>query len=1122
MPRGDMGTDFAGRLKEYRKRKGLTQTQVADALGVHLQTVSKWERGVSEPDISLLGEIAATLDVTVEELAGAPVGEETFTGGFSAVALGKCIAALRKAKGESQETLAQTAGTSGDTVSKWERGVVCPDAEALVALAAHFGVPLSKLYYGISPEEKTIDLPQAKKRKRRSVTFITACVLICITAVLVAVLLPAPATEGVAAEIFGVTVGETVYDVAEGEWFTPVSPEREGYEFLGWVDESGVYQSIPLQITSDIEIFPQFKAKEYTIDLWLNGGTLATPPPHTFTVESGEIELPAPVKAGTEFEGWYLSADYSGEPVTALSCECADVSLYAKWRDVVYTVRYVPNGGVMSVSNPSEVTAGESVVLASPSRAGYVFLGWYDAPSGGERVESVGGENARNLTLYALWQRSNAQFKVTYVLGGGTAAEGNPSVIGSGEIAVLLDPYREHYEFLGWNTRADGGGEFLTALAGVDGDIILYAIWKPNEYIVIYETDGGGYPDGKSNPNRVTYGERVELAPLVKYGYTFAGWWTTPDFSGASVTVIDENNVEECSRLYAKFLPKVYSVTFDAGEGSFEAEGESVSRHTFDVEYGGVFAMPRPEREGYEFLRWVDEQGREIAGIDRSNIREGMTLTAEWKSLAPVKYFIVYDLLCKDFTDKGGNPERADSTDSVVLAAPSRPGYEFVGWNDRSDGTGQFYSVIPSGRTEDLTLYAIWQSCTVSGSAEDFEIEVGDTYVIITGYDASEAGENTDIVVPSEIEGKPVTDVQGLLVGNSDGYVTVRSVTLPETVERIGAGAFEYVYADSLRIPSSVTAIADGAFVNVWVKELMFAQESRLEVLGEGALSGITVTDSPVILPDGVKELKTGSMPVAQDGVILPDTLESIEPYAFGNITPGGGEVRILLPRSVKKMGRHAFPANYYVYTPLSEDEVSFDAECMEGSRTVVFDFAPSDVVLSDGEQSTRLTGGQYFLPAPEKPGHVFMGWQDDEGKFVPRMFLPSRGGEDVRLTAVWEEKGDAGEGRTLLLKEGETLTFLVAPDTYPDSVTLLLLDVPAGTRVRLTETVSRAGDVMCAEFGIFPQYDASPSFGFIDAERNSSSRGAVYDGSALSSRETNTAYSQTAYFRVTLRLEVL
>lgn len=1115
-----MGTDFAERLKELRKRKGLTQTQLADALGVHLQTVSKWERGVTEPDISLIGETAAALGATVEELAGAPVPDETFTGTFSAVGMGRCIAALRKAKGESQEALAGVFGASGDTVSKWERGVACPGIDALAALAEHFEVSVSRIYFGIEPEERVIALPQAKKRRRRSFTFIAACALLCVTAILLAVLLPpALSTDKT---VFAVTADGVVYDVGEGEWFSPAEPSRNGYDFLGWTDENGVYQPIPLQITSDIEIFPTYRPKEYTIDLWLNGGRVSGDVPQSFTVESGSVTLPVPDKAGTEFEGWYLSADYSGEPVTAVLCACADIVLYAKWSDIVYTVKYVMNGGVMSVSNPSEVTAGESVGLASPSRAGYVFLGWYDAPSGGERVERVGGENARNLTLYALWQRSDAQSKVTYVLGGGVPVAENPAVIGVGETAVLHETRREGYTFVGWYLSADGRGEPVTSLSGGEEDITLYALWKPNEYTVIYETDGGHYRDGESNPNRVLYGETVTLAPLEKYGHTFAGWWAAPDFSGAPVTVIDENNVEECSRLYAKFLPKIYSVTFDAGEGSFEAEGESVSRHTFDVEYGGVFAMPRPEREGYEFLRWVDEQGREIAGIDRSNIREGMTLTAEWKSLAPVKYFIVYDLMCKDFTDDGGNPKRADSTDSVVLAAPSRPGYEFVGWNDRADGTGQFYSVIPSGRTEDLTLYAIWQSCTVSGSAEDFEIEVGDTYVIITGYDASEAGENTDIVVPSEIEGKPVTDVQGLLVGNSEGYVTVRSVTLPETVERIGAGAFEYVYADSLRIPSSVTAIADGAFVNVWVKELVFAQESRLEVLGEGALSGITVTDSPVILPDGVKELKTGSMPVAQDGVILPDTLESIEPYALGNITPGGGEVRILLPRSVKKVGRHAFPANYYVYTPLSKDEVSFDAECMEGSSKVVFDFAPSDVVLSDGEESTRLTGGQYFLPAPEKPGRVFMGWQDDEGKFVPRMFLPSREGEDVRLTAVWEEKGDAGEGRTLLLKEGETLTFLVAPDTYPDSVTLLLLDVPAGTRVRLTETVSRAGDVMCAEFGIKPQYDASPSFGFIDAEGNNSSRGAVYDGSALSSRETNTAYSQTAYFRVTLRLEVL
>lgn len=1108
---------FAERLKELRKRKGLTQTQLADALGVHLQTVSKWERGVTEPDISLIGETAAALGATVEELAGAPVPDETFTGTFSAVGMGRCIAALRKAKGESQEALAGVFGASGDTVSKWERGVACPGIDALAALAEHFEVPVSRIYFGIEPEERVIALPQAKKRRRRSFTFIAACALLCVTAILLAVLLP-PALS-VDKTVFAVTADGVVYDVGEGEWFSPAEPSRNGYEFLGWTDENGVYQPIPLQITSDIEIFPTYSPKEYAIDLWLNGGRVSGDVPQSFTVESGSVTLPVPDKAGTEFEGWYLSADYSGEPVTAVLCACADIVLYAKWSDIVYTVKYVMNGGVMSVSNPSEVTAGESVGLASPSRAGYVFLGWYDAPSGGERVERVGGENARNLTLYALWQRSDAQFKVTYVLGGGTVAEGNPSVIGSGETAVLLDPYREHYEFLGWNTHADGGGKFFTALSGVDGDITLYAIWKPNEYIVIYETDGGGYPDGERNPNRVTYGERVELAPLVKYGYTFAGWWMTPDFSGAPVTVIDENNVEECSRLYAKFLPKIYSVTFDAGEGSFEAEGESVSRHTFDVEYGGVFAMPRPEREGYEFLRWVDESGAAVSVVDRSNIHDGMTLTAVYKSLAPVEYFIVYDLMCEDFTDKGGNPDRANDRESVPLKDPVRPGYRFLGWNDRADGTGQFYAATPLGRTEQLTLYAIWQKETTSGSAEDLIIEEGDTYIIVTGY-TGETGENVDIVIPSEIEGKPVTGVKGLLFAQYGAdAITVRSVTLPETVETIGRCTLYNVnVTGAFTVPASVHTVTSDAFMSADVGELRFEDGSKLETIGEGAFKDVRVLGAPVLLPEGVKRIERYAMPNSHVGILLPDGLEVIESGAFW--TDMEFRFEILLPSSVKTVEKGAFCDNYTVSTSLSKDEVSFAANCVEDGY-VNFGLALSDVVLENDGEVTRLTGGQYVLPAPERPGYAFMGWQDEDGKFVPRVFIPRRGGAEVRLTAVWEQT-TSGEGVTLVLEEGEEYTFILAPSIYPESVAELILSAPIGARVRMYTEETLARDLMSAEFEVALTWGnvVKPSFYFSDDEGgySSSSTGAVYDGRVLSGERTATL----CYFRVTVSFEIL
>lgn len=36
-------------LKTWRKRKGWSQVQLAEALGVHPMTISKWERGVVEP-----------------------------------------------------------------------------------------------------------------------------------------------------------------------------------------------------------------------------------------------------------------------------------------------------------------------------------------------------------------------------------------------------------------------------------------------------------------------------------------------------------------------------------------------------------------------------------------------------------------------------------------------------------------------------------------------------------------------------------------------------------------------------------------------------------------------------------------------------------------------------------------------------------------------------------------------------------------------------------------------------------------------------------------------------------------------------------------------------------------
>ena len=55
-------------ITELRKEKGLTQKQLADALNVTDKAVSKWERGLSFPDISMLEPLSELLDVSIMEL----------------------------------------------------------------------------------------------------------------------------------------------------------------------------------------------------------------------------------------------------------------------------------------------------------------------------------------------------------------------------------------------------------------------------------------------------------------------------------------------------------------------------------------------------------------------------------------------------------------------------------------------------------------------------------------------------------------------------------------------------------------------------------------------------------------------------------------------------------------------------------------------------------------------------------------------------------------------------------------------------------------------------------------------------------------------------------------------
>ena len=63
-------TALSERLKLLRKRKDLTQEQLADYMGISPQAVSRWETGATSPDISALPMLADLFGITVDELLG--------------------------------------------------------------------------------------------------------------------------------------------------------------------------------------------------------------------------------------------------------------------------------------------------------------------------------------------------------------------------------------------------------------------------------------------------------------------------------------------------------------------------------------------------------------------------------------------------------------------------------------------------------------------------------------------------------------------------------------------------------------------------------------------------------------------------------------------------------------------------------------------------------------------------------------------------------------------------------------------------------------------------------------------------------------------------------------------
>ncbi len=236
---------------------------------------------------------------------------------------------------------------------------------------------------------------------------------------------------------------------------------------------------------------------------------------------------------------------------------------------------------------------------------------------------------------------------------------------------------RSGFEFINWNTKADGSGTSYE-----DGEAIsqvsmeLYAQWKPAKYSVKFNANGG---TGSMSDQSIKYDVSTALSKntFTKEDARFLGWNTEANGSGTAyadgesvkLNVLNTNKIT----LYAQWKPAKYTVTFDANGGSGEMTSQSIVYDTSVVLSENTFT-----KTGYEFAGWnTKANGSGTSYADKGSVKldilnvNQITLYAQWKAVE-VSYKVNHFKQKLDGT-YNAKPDETDAlkglTDSTVKPA---------------------------------------------------------------------------------------------------------------------------------------------------------------------------------------------------------------------------------------------------------------------------------------------------------------------------------------------------------------------------------------------------------------------------------------------------------------------
>lgn len=323
----------------------------------------------------------------------------------------------------------------------------------------------------------------------------------------------------------------------------------------------------------DVNITPKFNV---TFLNW-DGSIVKSMTSYNYKTSLDSISKPSnPTKASTvshnyTFKGWSSDVDNGGANYLA--------------DDIVYTATYTEtlrkysitfknyDGTVLSSTSYDYGTAASEIVVPTPTRSGYKFIGWDSA------ISNVNGDKVYT----AVYKKIHT---VSFVDGFGKTLS-TVSVVDGEDATLPSNPQKSGYTFKAWDKSN----------TNIKADTTITATWSIINYSLTFNYDGGN-ASNVSSYNVET--NDIKINNPTKEGYTFIGWTGTNLSSLTVDLVIPKGSIS--NRVYtANYKINQYTVDLDSDSGIESLTG----RGTFD--FDKRVTIKAVLKEGYNFTGWYDE-----------------------------------------------------------------------------------------------------------------------------------------------------------------------------------------------------------------------------------------------------------------------------------------------------------------------------------------------------------------------------------------------------------------------------------------------------------------------------------------------------------------------------------